>query len=72
MSYSEYVRIYESCKKVIEEIQPDVIVLDGIFNPGLDACFVLDKKFVLNSPNTPLDVTRFVQPWLKGLWYYPA
>jgi len=65
-------RIYESCKKVIEEIQPDLVVLDLAFNPGVDACLTLDQKFVLSSPNTLLDVTRSCQPWLKGFWHYPA
>ncbi|KAF9645619.1 UDP-Glycosyltransferase/glycogen phosphorylase [Thelephora ganbajun] len=68
----EYMRIYKSCKKVIEEIQPDLVVLDAIFNPGLDACFTLNQRFLLNTPNTPLDVVRVLQPWLKGFWYYPA
>lgn len=65
-------RIYESCKKVIEEIQPDLAVVDAIFNPGFDACLMLDQKFVLSSPNAPLDTTRALQPWLKAFWYYPA
>jgi hypothetical protein len=65
-------RVYESCKKVIEEIRPDLAILDAIFNPGLDACFMLNQKFILNSPNAPLDATRTLQPWLKGFWYYPA
>jgi len=65
-------RIYESCKNVVEGVQPDLVVLDAIFNPGLDACIALDQKFVVNSPNTPLDVTRTLQPWLRGFWYYPG
>lgn len=65
-------RIYESCKKVIEEIQPDLVILDAVFNPGLDACFALDRKFVLNTSMALLDTTRVLQPWLKGFWYYPA
>lgn len=65
-------RVYKSCKKVIEEIQPDLVILDAIFNPGLDACFTLGQKFVLNTPNALMDVTRVDQPWLKGFWYYPA
>ena len=72
VSKLEYMRIYEGCKKVIEEIRPDLVILDAIFNPGLDACFMLNQKFVLNTPNTPMDVTRVLQPWLKGFWYYPV
>lgn len=65
-------RVYESCKKVIEEIHPDLVIIDAIFSPGLDACFALNQKFMLSSPNAPLDATRGLQPWFKGLWYYPA
>ena len=68
----EYLRVYESCKRIIEGIRPDLVVLDAIFNPGLDACFMLNQKFLLSSPNAPLDATRALQPWLKGFWYYPA
>ena len=65
-------RIYECCKKVIEEIQPDLVVSDVIFNPGLDACFMLNQKCVMNTPTPPTDVAKIAQPWLKGFWYYPA
>ena len=63
--------IYNSTKKVIEELKPDIVVVDSLLNAAFEACFVLNQKFVMSSPNTPLDISRFHQPWLKGLWYYP-
>ena len=65
-------RIYESFKKVIEELNPGVIIVDPMLNPGIDACYSLNREFVISSPNTPLDLARAHQPWLKGFWYYPT
>ena len=69
---SAYVRICESIKKIIEGINPDIIVVDSLFNAGFDACYSLNRSFVMNSPNTPTDIERFQLPWLKGFWYYPV
>jgi hypothetical protein len=65
-------RIHESIKKVIEELDPGVVVVDHLLNAGIDACDSLKREFVINSPNTLLDLSRALQPWLKGFWYYPA
>ena len=67
----DYIKICDSIKKVIIELDPNVVVVDTLFNPGMDACYTLNRKFVANSPNTPLDMARSNQPWLKGFWYYP-
>ena len=67
-----YVRICESIKKIIQGINPDITVVDSLFNAGFDACYSLNRSFVMNSPNTPTDIERFQLPWLKGFWYYPV
>ena len=66
-----YVRICDSIKKIIEGINPDIVVVDRLLGAGFDACYSLNRKFVMSSPNTPMDVERLHLPWLKGLWYYP-
>ena len=66
-----YMRIYQSIMELIKELNPGVVAVDNFFNPGLDACLTANRKFVMTSPNTPLDITRVRQPWLKGFWYYP-
>jgi len=53
-------------------LNPATVVIDSLLNAGFDACYSLNRKFVLNSPNIPTDVVRMQQPWLKGFWYYPA
>jgi len=67
-----YMRIYNGIAKLIEELNPATVVVDSLLNPGIDACYFLKRRFVLNCPNTPMDLARLQQPWLKGLWYYPA
>ena len=66
-----YVRLCDSIKKIIEGIDPDVVVVDSLLNAGFDACRSLNRKYVMSSPNTPMDLARHLQPWLKGVWYYP-
>ena len=65
-------RIYKSIKKVIQELNPGVVVIDLLLNAGIDACYSLNREFVVSSPNNPLDLSRDRQPWLKGFWYYPT
>ena len=64
-------RLYGSIRRMIEEIDPGIVVVDALMNAGFDACYSLNRRFVMNSPNTPIAVVRAHQPWLKGFWYYP-
>ena len=66
-----YMRIFQSTVKLIEELNPTLVVVEGCFSPGFDACYSTNRMFVMCSPNAPLDITRVHQPWLKGFWYYP-
>jgi len=65
-------RIYGSIVRFIEELDPATVVVDSLLSPGIDACYSSKRRFVLNSPNTPMDLARLQQPRLKCLWYYPA
>jgi len=65
-------RIYESIRKMIGEINPGIVVIDILMNPGFDACYSLNRKFVASVPNTSTDATKTYLPWLKGYWYYPV
>jgi len=64
-------RIYNGVVKLIEELNPSLIIVECLLNPAFDACHSMNRKFVMSSPNTPLDVARGQQPRLKGLWHYP-
>ena len=65
-------RIYDSIRKVIEEINPCIVVVDILLNAGFDACYSLNRKFVMSSPNTLTDIAKPHLPWLKGYWHYPV
>lgn len=67
-----YMRICSSIIKLIEELNPGVVVVDTLLYPGFDACYSMNRKFVMNCPTTPLGVARWHQPWLKGFWHYPV
>jgi hypothetical protein len=66
-----YRQICDSIKGVIEELDPGVIVVDMLMTPGFDACYALNREFVMSTPNTLGDVAKQDQPWLKGYWHYP-
>jgi hypothetical protein len=68
---SAYMRICDSIKELIEELNPDVVVVDNLLNAGIDACLSLNQKFVINSPNALLDVVKLHQPRWKSFFYYP-
>ena len=65
-------RIYDSIRKMIEEINPGIVVVDILLNAAFDACYSLNQKFVLSFPNPPTDILKQHLPWLKGFWYYPV
>ena len=58
LSVPAYMRICDSIKRVIEGLDPGIVVVDILLNPGFDACYSLNRKFVMSSPNTLLDVAR--------------
>ena len=68
---SAYVRICDSIKKVIEGINPDIVVVESLLDAFFDACYSVNCRFVMSTPNTPMDIERPHLPWLKGFWYYP-
>lgn len=65
-----YMQVFDSIRKIIEELKPGIVVVDYLLNPGFDACRALNQEFVVNSPNPPLDVVRPHLPWLTGFWRF--
>lgn len=68
----EYVRVVDGCKDIIDAIDPGIVVVDSFFNAACEACWCLNKRYIVNCPMTPLDVARFLQPIWKVLFYYPV
>ena len=71
-STKEYLEIYDRCVGIIEEVRPDLVVLEPLFAFGFDACKRLDQKYVVVAPNALKDVALFEQPRLAMLWKFPV
>ncbi|PIG88030.1 UDP-glucoronosyl and UDP-glucosyl transferase family protein [Aspergillus arachidicola] len=65
----QYMAIYQNCATLIRTLQPAIVVLDPIFLQAVDACRMLEQRYVALSPNTFKELT--IQPRLASLWKYP-
>lgn len=65
----QYMEVYRSCVEIIGKTQPDIIVVDPLFNQAKDACRILGQKYIILSPNTFKE--HVPQPWLANFWKYP-
>jgi len=68
-SGEEYIAVYRECLNVVEKVNPDLVVVDPLFTPGLDAVRSIGERFVVLSPNTFKE--HVAQPKLGNLWKYP-
>jgi hypothetical protein len=68
----QFLTIFRSLVRIIEEVAPDLVVVDALFGPGLTACEHLGVKHVLLSPNTIKDMAMAFQPWFAAFWKYPT
>jgi hypothetical protein len=68
----EYMAGYEFCFERIHTINPDIIVIDPLFDQGLQACKTALRNYVVLSPNTFQEILRKQQPFLNQLCRYPA
>jgi hypothetical protein len=51
-------RIYDSIVKLIEELDPNNVAVDGLLSAGPDACHFLNRKFVGSTPTPPAGVPK--------------
>ena len=51
---------------------PGIVIVDSLFNAACEACWSLNKRYIINCPMAPLDVARGSQPILKILFHYPV
>ncbi|KAL0951806.1 hypothetical protein HGRIS_008473 [Hohenbuehelia grisea] len=71
-SDEDYTSLIEEAKVVVKTLDADIIVVDTLCAFAVDACRVLDRRYIINNPTQAMDVVRMQQPWGKGFWYYPA
>ncbi|KAH8898630.1 UDP-Glycosyltransferase/glycogen phosphorylase [Thozetella sp. PMI_491] len=68
---AEFTAIYHESERVLEEVKPDLIVLEPLFTPGLTLCHHMKLKWMVLAPNTLKDFALPLQPGLAMLWKYP-
>ncbi|KAE8149115.1 hypothetical protein BDV25DRAFT_130633 [Aspergillus avenaceus] len=66
----EYKTMVHDCATIIQKLRPHLVVLDPFFSQAVDACRMLEQRYVGLSPNTFKE--HVVQPWLEDLWKHPA
>ncbi|KAI0202027.1 hypothetical protein F4808DRAFT_450008 [Astrocystis sublimbata] len=68
----EHLAIYEQIGKIIDKVDPALIVLDTLFRPAIDATRDKNRLHAIISPNTLIENFPAEQPWGKMFWKYPA
>lgn len=68
----EFVQIYKSFVRVVDDVQPDIIVVDSLLSPVLTACRHLKFKHLVLSPNTLKDFATALQPNGAMFWKFPV
>ncbi|KAI0517720.1 UDP-Glycosyltransferase/glycogen phosphorylase [Xylaria bambusicola] len=68
----DHLAIYEQLSRIIDEVNPAVVVLDTLFRPAIDATRDKNRLHAIISPNTLIENFPAEQPWGKMFWKYPA
>jgi hypothetical protein len=63
---------FRQLSKLIDEVDPAVVVLDTIFSPAIEATRAKNRLHAFITPNIVIDNFPSEQPWLGMLWKYPA
>jgi hypothetical protein len=69
---SDYLALYKYIMGVLDEIDPIVVIVDGLLSPALDATRAQGRNHVTLSPNSLKDNFASMQPWGSMFWKYPA
>lgn len=68
----DYLATYNDILRLLDEIDPVIVVADPLLGPGLDAIRTQNRNHVILSPNTLKDNFVAMQPWGSMFWKYPA
>ncbi|KAH8668683.1 hypothetical protein BX600DRAFT_496715 [Xylariales sp. PMI_506] len=68
----EFATIFDQTRSIIDNVEPDLTVVDCLFVPGLTLAHHLKLRWTILAPNTIKDFAAFQQPKLAGLWKYPV
>ncbi|EJT78299.1 hypothetical protein GGTG_03400 [Gaeumannomyces tritici R3-111a-1] len=71
-SVEDHISIYQQVRRLIEQVDPAVVVLDMLFRPAMEAAQDMNRMRVVLSPNALSDLFAREQPYGQVLWRYPA
>jgi len=69
---SQYLLGYESCLKILQNVDPDLTVIEPLMDQGHEACNSLSGQCVILSPNTFQEILRKKQSMFTKLCRIPA
>ncbi|KAH8662478.1 hypothetical protein BX600DRAFT_513309 [Xylariales sp. PMI_506] len=67
----EFLAIYRESEQVLDQVNPDLIIVEPLFTPGMTLCHHLNANWTVLAPNTIKDFAVPLQPSLAMLWKYP-
>lgn len=68
----EWMVLVEGALDVIKEVKPNLVLMDPLFYPGIDACKLLGQRFIELVPIAVGPCIAFNQPWGRGWWKFAA
>ncbi|KAH8658089.1 UDP-glucoronosyl and UDP-glucosyl transferase family protein [Xylariales sp. PMI_506] len=68
----EHLAIYQRAIDIVQEVDPAVAVVDYAFRPPLDALASINHNHLVITPLAAADIISMDQPYMQGLWKYPA
>lgn len=68
----DHLALFRHISKLIEDVDPAVVVLDTMFSPAIEATRAANRLHAFITPNMLVDNFPDKQPWLGMLWKYPA
>ncbi|CAG8958148.1 hypothetical protein HYFRA_00000497 [Hymenoscyphus fraxineus] len=68
----DYFNLYDTCARLIDEIDPAFVIIDTVFAPGIDATRDRNRSHALITPNLLTDYLPAEQPKWTLFWKYPA
>ncbi|KAF5502658.1 Glycosyltransferase sdnJ [Colletotrichum aenigma] len=68
----DHLRMHNFVRDLIRDLDPGVVVLDIFLRPAMDAARSERRLHAVLAPNVLADIFGSTQPWLSGLWKFPA
>ncbi|EJP67803.1 UDP-glucoronosyl and UDP-glucosyl transferase, putative [Beauveria bassiana ARSEF 2860] len=67
----ELCSLVKEIEKIIENVDPDLTVVDNLFTPAVTICYKLKPQWMVLSPNTYKEFALAKQPNQQYYWKYP-